>query len=709
MEFSNSSKLPIHEVYIYHDKEKISALNAKWTEKRCFTKYVPLKFRGGKIFDSFDEDEWMGENKLFNKDLEWILSLKFHRFWSHVIYDKEFLNPLLYFLQESTPFYIPLRDIFYDNEPLVELYEKICRNALVIICRLITNRESDEEFMTKEKQAELIYGNYVISVPMLFDIVALYGYNNRELVQKIVTTVLKIEPKYSNDLKTGIKFARDTLGTIKEQISLIEKENRDLYDSYEDVSLYLMNISSTINLLIELVPNDIKNYCSHDLHLEQAIAIFYDNTVPTLYQNSTEVDSSAWFLNFINYSRIELIHAFRNLLNRNLLAIFNANEKARLKIADEVLSSFTEVAGYRVFIADYIKFYPIEMDLDVLTQSVKKIDKIKLEFVKDAYKVESFSSNVHNGYHVQSNNTEKINDYEIDELEMEGACALPLKKEGPQLPERDSEDFIQLETSKILELFPDYGAGYIRRLLAFYDNNSETVLAKMLDETLDEALRNYDKQEPYIPPETDPIPTSTTTANIADRYVEEFGGHVLKNGKNLTKKQPKSYADLINDKSHVNDMRDRYKQYNLVSDVIEDKDNEYDDEYDDSYEVFADTEPRIHIRGRMREALPDDIDSESSEESGDENQQPKRSPLDFCENPEIIRARREQRFQSKMAKKQPAKPVETKTRDVVGNAKGQGQSNDVLRNRAQKNTNKSSRANHNRKAGSTFKQSRGMY
>lgn len=331
---------------------------------------------------------------------------------------------------------------------------------------------------------------------------------------------------------------------------------------------------------------------------------------------------------------------------------------------------------------------------------------------------------------MQSNNTEKLNDYEIDDLEMEGACALPLKKEGPQLPDKDTEDFIQLETTKILELFPDYGAGYIRRLLAFYDNNSETVIAKMLEgktftlvsksfnklkkfskDTLDEALKNYDKQEPYIPPETDPVPSTSNAMTPTERYVEAFGGHVLKNGKNLTKKQPKSYADLINDKSHINDMRDRYKQYNLVSDVIEDKDNEYDDEYDDSYEVFADTEPRIHIHGRMREALPDDIDSESSEESDEgDSQQPKRNPLDFCENPETIRARREQRFQSKMAKKQPNKPqVENKSRDVVGNAKGQGQSNEVLRNRQQKNTNKSSRANHNRKAGSTFKQSRGMY
>lgn len=287
--------------------------------------------------------------------------------------DKEFLNPLLHFLQESTPFYIPLRDILYDNEPIVELYDKICRNALVIICRLITNRESDEEFMTKEKQAELIYGNYVISVPMIFDIVGLYGYNNRDIVQKIITTVLKIESKYSNDLKSGMRFIKETFGKIKEQVSLIEKENRDLYESYEDVSLYLMNIASTLNLLVELIPNDIKTFCSHDLHLEQSITSFYDSIIPMLYQNSYDVDSSAWFLDFINYARIELIHAFRNLLNRNILAIFNANEKNRLKIADQILSAFTESAGYTVFIADYVKFYPIEMDLDVLDQSVKKM------------------------------------------------------------------------------------------------------------------------------------------------------------------------------------------------------------------------------------------------------------------------------------------------------------------------------------------------
>lgn len=199
---------------------------------------------------------------------------------------------------------------------------------------------------------------------------------------------------------------------------------------------------------------------------------------------------------------------------------------------------------------------------------------------------------------------------------------------------------------------------------------------------------------------------------------DEFGGHVKKNGKFITKKEPKTYHELLNDKSHVAAIKDRYQAYSLVNDVAED--NEYDDEYDDSYDVFADSEPKtqVHFKGRMREMLADTVDLPESEEEDEPEDESapsdfkKKNPLDFCENPEAIRARREQSYQNRIAKKYPHRPPppqESKTRDVVGGQKGQGQSNEVLRNRQQKSTNKSSRANHNRKSGSTFKQSRGMF
>lgn len=47
-------------------------------------------------------------------------------------------------------------------------------------------------------------------------------------------------------------------------------------------------------------------------------------------------------------------------------------------------------------------------------------------------------------------------------------------------------------------------------------------------------------------------------------------------------------------------------------------------------------------------------------------------------------------------------------RNLVGNAKGQGQDKATVIDRQHKNENKSSRANHNRRQGAAFKRNRGM-
>lgn len=346
-------------------------------------------------------------------------------------------------------------------------------------------------------------------------------------------------------------------------------------------------------------------------------------------------------------------------------------------------------------------------------------DKIKLEFVAEAFRIEETTKSsvkVSNGFHVES-------ELQLDDEDFEGACALPLPEVEVQKSSEKVEEFLQLETSKILELFPNYGVGYIRRLLAFYDNSSENVISKVLEGNLDSKFKDCDEQEHFIPPETPDkvfLATGIERSNVYDgdkfdvMRNEEFGGHVKKNGKFITKKEPKTYHELLNDKSHVKELKERYHAYGLVTEGGG-EDNEYDDEPDDSYDAFAESEPKVHMKmhGKMREMLPDTVDVSESEEEDEPEIPQKKSTLDFCENPETIRARREQQYQQKMAKKHPNRqPQQQETkpdRDVVGNQKGQGQSSEVLRNRNNKNTNKSSRANHSRKAGSSFKQSRGMF
>lgn len=289
-----------------------------------------------------------------------------------MIFDKDFLTPLMFFLQESTPFYICLEKVVTNNS-LIKLYDRIRRNALTIVCRLITNRESDNEFISKEKQAEILYKNFIINIPMLFDCLTLYGPSNKTLIQKIIETLVKIEPKYLNDLKIGIKFIQSTFDSMKKQLDTIESTNRNLFEQYEDITMYLMNVSATLGIIVDLSPNDVKACCSRDLHLEQTIASFYDNFIPLLYQYSFSTDSEAWFLIYIKYARVELLNCYRSLLNRGVSAILNAGEKNRQKLADNVLSTLTATAGYKNFIMDYVRLWPVELDIDVVAQSGKNM------------------------------------------------------------------------------------------------------------------------------------------------------------------------------------------------------------------------------------------------------------------------------------------------------------------------------------------------
>lgn len=83
-----------------------------------------------------------------------------------------------------------------------------------------------------------------------------------------------------------------------------------------------------------------------------------------------------------------------------------------------------------------------------------------------------------NGFHLTARNTTG-DDEASDDDDLEGACALPLKK-AEKRP-NDAEEILQIETAKILELFPELGTGYIRKLLVFYGKNSEIVITKIVE------------------------------------------------------------------------------------------------------------------------------------------------------------------------------------------------------------------------------------
>jgi hypothetical protein len=82
---------------------------------------------------------------------------------------------------------------------------------LTILCRLITNKESDKEWITRQHLADLLYNKFLISIPMVFDMLVAYGRENHLVLGKFLEALFKIEPKYMNDLKLALQFVQQVI------------------------------------------------------------------------------------------------------------------------------------------------------------------------------------------------------------------------------------------------------------------------------------------------------------------------------------------------------------------------------------------------------------------------------------------------------------------------------------------------------------------
>lgn len=189
------------------------------------------------------------------------------------------------------------------------------KHVLAILCRMVTNKETETEWITKEHLAKLLYDNFLFSVPMIFDLLTVYGRSNAQIVQRLIETVIKIQPKYRNDLMEGLSFITTAFNSI------LEKIHENDPDTFEDVVLYVLDCAYTLNTLVQVLP-EASGIC-REIKLEQKVAKFYDDVVPTLHKNISYLYSDSVTLSNLNFARVELINFFRHLANEYLQEALN--------------------------------------------------------------------------------------------------------------------------------------------------------------------------------------------------------------------------------------------------------------------------------------------------------------------------------------------------------------------------------------------------
>lgn len=684
MESYNVDNPPIErkkiEVQVNGLRKKIPAIDKYWLQedKREFCRYAchPLQNSGKFIMGA--KETWLELVRFYQDDLKWLLSLSHHKFWSYMVHSKEARQLLTSFLQEAPPFY--LQDQFPNDKEMKDALSETERLVFLVFLRLSVKRESKDSYT--EHLGEILYNNYLFTVPILLDICLIYGNTNRELVSKLLNNVISAAPQFLNDFKEIIPHLRHTFKILESKFQVDSKEvmpvkifeRRELHSSdVRDLILHFYDSIATVQIFLEIYPSACQLFINNEFMSE--LASFYANVIPKMYvkAKSKERESRTWKLTeMVVNGRVDVLKIVKHILSFIINEAMN-DAKRRQEYVEEYLLIISELLSENLFIADYHNLYPIDLDVDVLSQIYPNVDTMKINYILEAVTSCLELAPLKKG-NMEENNVEE-----------ENACAAPVKKVSG----------VELESliTEVKDILPHLGDGFINSCLKYYNYDTEKVIAAILENTLppnlEESNWDLEKNSNVQIPERLNVFDNDEFDIMTQDHVDTSRVH-----KGKRKDKYKNANELLEDKTDIYLLKDRYQQLAIVEDVT------YDDEYDDTYESVdvsvreADEERRPFVVPRV---LRGKEESEESEDGDDEEEVVASQNRDcFVQNPAEWREKQEQRRMDKAK------------RDLVGKPKGHGQDKSVLVNRDFKGTHKSFTANHNRRKQASRKRNQGM-
>ncbi|XP_043262397.1 activating signal cointegrator 1 complex subunit 2 isoform X1 [Colletes gigas] len=687
--------------------ENINALDKRWADEHYFLNYEAPKLYnedGSEIMGA--KKHWIEIVKYMIDDLKWLLSLPHYRFWSNIVYNTSIINSLVSFLQEAPPFYA--LESFPNYPEMLKLLETLRRYVLVVFSRFVTNKESTGEYISREFLGNLLYENYIFTIPIIFDLCQLYGRENGKVMEKILNCLFTLEPRYNNDLQKAvpcliealenveIKFTGCYVCNTNKAVSLPKQGTSSTeltLFNLEDMILYVLDISSTIAVFLTNYPPAVSTFHREDF-MNKIVSI-YESTIPEMYKkldklgnNDANIPKYMELKHRLDVIRVEILHLFRTILygpiqnvQENLNTMTEAGIKERV---EEYLTFLTSVISEKEFITDYDQFYPVATDLGILSSICPEVDAIKCSYIFNS--ICAIVENPNAPFTAYANN---LAESVAGPSGIQNQLVAPKDNISLSNEKEIMKDPVILDSliSEVKDILFHLNEHFIQLCLDHYKYDTASVINAVLEDTLPPHLKELKDLKPAI----NDTPPDYTEASINEDLALNIGElNMLSDDDD----------DINNIKPHeIVEVPKDYivKNYSLV---IDDYEDEYDDAYDsrdvrgvardDSVDIDSRpfTTPRVLLAMQKTETV-DESESEDEDVGAEQN-----GKDHFIQNP--AEQRRQQAHRG------------GRTSNVVGKPRGQGQEKDILYNRQQKNTHKSTRANHNRRSGAQYKRNQGM-
>jgi len=511
---------------------------------------------------------------------------------------------------------------------------------------------------------------------------------------------------------------------------------------FGDIITYLSDVAHTLNSFLKIYPSGSRAFWDNQsflLHLATAYECFAV-VIPEAFRRRTWASAQhvAAVKKQFRRSQVSLLRVFRLIVYHVCLrpvADHTSDSDEVARGIEEYLDIMNAVLGEKHLIAHLQVMFPFDDDKIILSQSSYLIDEPRLQYIEDAYRNAATKHNRKQCQNPDASLAEAGRGFDDSDERIE----FEAPDEDACLSDVAGANLDSM-VSAVRDLLPELGSGFVELCLEEFGYDVEKVVNALLENKLPTNLHGVD--------------WSLENAHDTSAGVNDNSASLLSQRRNVYDGDEfdvftRSDIDLDRvhqgkrDKNNIDDVtsagldpevRAHCAAYAMQPVVVNDDESdvwEYDDEYDDTYDSnvvgAGDADSADEMMSRRPFVVPRVLadrssdrgravrdDSEDEEEVNEKAAEVK--PRDaFVEDPALLRQRREQQWASQQQQRSARRhggagkvaegtkggeeitSKSGRTYDVKGAARGQGQSADVLRNRAWKEKNKSSRVHHNRK------------
>ncbi|KAK2845311.1 hypothetical protein Q7C36_010165 [Tachysurus vachellii] len=756
------SRVPLDEQHVIEvlgpqSRERtLPALHPERKEDRGFIPYTPPL----EDHSPAQVEEFLEHAQFISEDLEWLLSLPHDKFWCQVVFDES--------LQRCLDSYLRLAPRGIDSSclsfaPAVsELQRRLHHSVFMVFLRMATHKESKENFITPAVFGEIIYDNFLFDIPKILDLCVLFGRGNSHLLHKMIENIFTQQPSYYGDLNETVPSIIQVFNTILEKCGL---QSGDIADNepvklnthtcftamtmreedLSDLVFYLCDTCTTVHCFLDIFPEACHTFHKHGFL--NRLSSFYEAAVLDMEKAVRKrifdkcVQEDLW--RRLSHSCRRMVDITHILLQHTCLQpILEGSENTATHV-EEFLQIFTAFLQEKRFLADYDEVYPVAEDISLLQQAFPHLDDTRTSYLLHAVESAWETTGKKRPHTLSANhNAEPSSKADWDTrsfpnmaeekgAELKGAeCMIDVPHKGDNgavcsLSAGELESLL----SHIRDLLPDLGEGFVMSCLETYGYDGELVINNILENRLTPELRNLDRNMPRPVKETPPPVLSSRSNVFDDDEFDVFSREKVDMSRVWRgRRQGESTRDMLNDKQHINDQRDRYRSYQTVVDEVliatdSNQDNaylidDYDDDYDDTYDINQvganDLDEDAELLSRrpfttplvLRASAKQEEEEDVGGEEGEEEEKESAVKRDqFVQDPAVLRERAEARRAAMQNRRGYRAPPPS---NVVGGPKGRGQTAETLIDRRKKEAHKGRGANHNRRSLADRKRNKSM-